>query len=398
MGAAQQWVSQTCFIESNTTGEALLLAQCRQASDKTRLTIILDPSRGSRACVLNISHTLISQGVWDIIRTFVDNLARDDCNNGLEGIFSPEDIGRLPSKLPQSLSNAYSSQLPAPTEAQRHKAVLIQQKAQDRWGLNSIGIPIHSEHQTRQSWMHNKQIRVEDADFRAALVLAKTEGITITSLFFACITAGIHRRYSNGSEDGAHLVFSGNARRWIKTDGEAGEPPVALSIVPGAMWLDKTCLQSDLNDKASLLRLAKDIHAVQEDDMASEHIIGVYNELAPVAANAVLETQNAHAVFPATCRPTLTSQGAFLSRGASPASSKDESQSVTRVTNFRTGGRNTSSTVCFALYSFNKELRCNMLFDERFFDQDEMMQLMYIITGLFRRMIGQVGQSAGSKL
>ncbi|KAJ3495839.1 hypothetical protein NLG97_g3101 [Lecanicillium saksenae] len=390
--AAQRWVTQTCLNEDNTTGEAMLLAQCRHTSDTTRLSIVLEPIRGSRACVLNNSHTVIDHVGYDIVYVFLSYLANDRCKNGLKDVFVPEDAAQLVRRLPQSLSKAYYSQIAAPTEAERQEATSIQRKAQDRWNLNSIGIPIHTEYQTRQSRMHNKQISFEEVNFRAALALAKKEGVSLTSLFFAAMTAGIHQRYSNGGEDGAHLVFSGNARRWVKTQGETGEPPVALSIIPGAMWLDRACLDSELDSQAGLLALAKKIDAAQRVDLASAHIIGVYDELAPAVAKATLEGQSQPAVFPPYCRPTLTSQGDLSARDTSLSTGCDTGRSPMRLTRWTSGGRNTDSTVCFALYSFKKELLCGLLFDERFFDEDEMMQLLYIVAGRFRRMVGNAGQ------
>lgn len=385
--AAQQWASETCVIEGNTTGEALFLSLCRQVSDSTKLAIVLDPIHGSRACVLNISHTILSLGGYTILSAFLTYMTDDECQYGLGNVFAPEDGELLIQKLPQSLSNAYSSQIAPPTEAQRRNATLIQHKAQERWSRTSIGIPIHSQYKARPSLIQNKQIRFEAAEFQAVLAIAKRENVTITAIFFACIVAGIHHRYGTGNEDGAHLIFSGNARRWLDTEGQNGQPPVALSIVPGAMWLDKACLTFGLNESSSLLSLAKSIQAAQDEDFASEHIIGVYDELAPLAAKATWDAQNGPLLVPAACRPTLTSQGPFGQRDPMKLPSHDRSQSIMRVSNFRTGGRNTEPSVCFALYSFNRELRCNLLFDEQFFDQDEVMQLMHVIAGAFRRMI-----------
>lgn len=392
LAAAKEWASCTCTTAEETTVEQLHLSQLRQASDMTKLILVTDPIRGSRGFVLNISHTLISHGSYHILEAFILYLSHKECQFGIDRVFTPEDGNAAAQKLPQSLSNAYLSQSAAPTQAQMDAAAVTVQKAQERWTRHSIGIPTHINYGGRRSFMHNKEARFEDADFRAALVVAKREKVTLTALFFAAIAAAIYQRYSTGAEEGAHLLFSGNARRWIDIEGQ---PPVALSIVPGAMWLDKAYFAPDTDDRERLLRLARGVRAAQDLDLASEHIIGFYDQLAPSAAKATLDAQSEPVVVPPYCRPTMTSQGAFMTDKASG----DVESSLVRFTNFKSGGRNTDPSVCFALYSCNGELRCNLLFDEKYFDEDEMMQLMYSIAAQFRRMIDRRrARTASTKL
>jgi hypothetical protein len=392
IAAAERWASRTCTIAEQTTAEELHLCHLRQVSDITKLVLTVDPVRGPRGVVLNISHSLISHGSYFILEAFVSYLAHKECQFGIERIFAPEDVTTRVPKLPQSLSNAYIQKFGAPTTAQMDTVAMAMEKAAQRWSRSSIGIPTHRKHEGRKSVMHNKEVKFEDAEFREALQLAKREKLTLTALFFAAITAGIHQRYSNGTEDGAHLLFSGNARRWMDVDGRDGQQPVALSILPGALWLDKASLAPDADDKVHLLRLARDIYAVQDIDLTSEHVIGFYDQSAPAVAKATRNAASESLHVPPYCRPTMTSQGAFKTEKASG----NRDHSLVRFLNFKTGGRNTEPSVCFALYSCNGELRCNLIFDEKYFDQDELMQLMYMITAHFRRMIGQSGSLVGS--
>ena len=58
------------------------------------------------------------------------------------------------------------------------------------------------------------------------------------------------------------------------------------------------------------------------------------------------------------------------------------------MADFNTGGRSTDPSVCFALNSFRDELRFNLLFDEKFFDQHDVMHMAYVVARLFRRLVG----------
>ncbi|KAK8141669.1 hypothetical protein G3M48_010103 [Beauveria asiatica] len=382
---AKRWISETCVFETNATCEEVLLKQCRQASDVTKLTVILEPWSGRLGCVLNMSHTLTSLDVYQIIDSFVGNLSARECDVDLEQTFSPE-TATLATRLPQSLGQAYANQHPAMvTEAEREEAWRIYEHAQERWQRSSIGIPVHPDHGSRPSLIHNEQVIFTAAEVKAALAAAKMQGVSITALFFACMTAGIKARYSDGSEDGAHLVFSGNGQRWLDIRASDSQAPVGMSILPGALWLDQADMSTGQVKPSDVLEMARKIQALQNQDLVSKHIIAVYDELAPTAFRMAMESRHQPRAVPRVCRPTLTSQGEFAKHASAARVSNDAGARKAKLLHFRTGGRNTDSSVCFALYSFRGDMRCNTLFDEKFFDRDEVVGLMDAIMVLFRR-------------
>ncbi|OAA48210.1 hypothetical protein BBO_02479 [Beauveria brongniartii RCEF 3172] len=394
---AKLWISETCIFENNVTCEEVLLKQCRQASDVTKLTVILEPWSGRLGCVLNISHTLTSLDSYQIIDSFVSNLSARECDVDLEQNFSPE-TATLATRLPQSLGQAYANQHPAMTEAEREKAWRIYEYAQERWERSSIGIPVHPDHGTRASLIHNEQVIFTAAEVKAAFAAAKMQGVTITAMFFACIAAGIKARYSDGSEDGAHLVFSGNGQRWLDIRASDSQAPVGMSILPGALWLDQADMSTGEIKPRDILDMARKIQALQNQDLVSKHIIAVYDELAPTAFQAAMESRHHPRAVPRVCRPTLTSQGEFAKHGSAAQVSNDAGARKAKLLHFRTGGRNTDSSVCFALYSFRGDMRCNTLFDEKFFDRDEVVGLMDTIMVLFRRVAFSVQHGTLAKL
>ncbi|ATY65125.1 hypothetical protein A9K55_004920 [Cordyceps militaris] len=394
---AERWISETCLFEDNVTCEEVLLKQCRQISDVTTLTVILEPSSGRQGCVLNISHTLTSLDVYRIIDSFVSNLSARECDADFAQSFSPESATLLP-RLPQSLSHAYTSQNADVTAAQRAEAMTIYERAQARWARPSIGIPIHAGHHTRASLMHNEHVPFPAALVAAALAAAKQHGVTLTALFFACITAGIQARYDgppNGDEadGGAHLVFSGNAKRWAAIRASERHAPVGMSILPGALWLDRAELCAGPAAAQNVFALARTIQARQQQDLASQHIIGVYDELAPRAFQAAMGSSTPPPAVPAVSRPTLTSQGEFAKQAARGAAA-----ARARLVHFRSGGRNTDPNVCFALYSFRGDMRCNLLFDGKYFDRDDVVGLMDNIMALFRRAAFSGQNTTSSKI
>ncbi|KAM3513800.1 hypothetical protein MY11210_002525 [Beauveria gryllotalpidicola] len=396
---AKLWISETCRFENNVTCEEVLLKQCRQASDVTKLTVILEPSSGRLGCVLNISHTLTSLDVYQTIDSFVSNLSARECDVDLEQTFCPE-TATLATRLPQSLGQAYANQHPAAiTEAEREEARRIYEHAQERWKRSSIGIPIHPGHRTRPSLIHNEQVIFSAAEVKAAFAAAKMQGVTITAMFFACITAGIKARYSDGSEDGAHLVFSGNGQRWLDIRASDSQAPVGMSILPGALWLDQADIDVGEVKPRDVLDMARKIQTLQNQDLVSKHIIAVYDELAPTAFQMAMESRHQPPAVAGVCRPTLTSQGEFAKQQKSAARvSNDAGAPKAKLVHFRTGGRNTDSSVCFALYSFRGDMRCNMLFDEKFFDRDEVVGLMETIMILFRRVAFSVQDGTLAKI
>ncbi|OAA73989.1 hypothetical protein ISF_00890 [Cordyceps fumosorosea ARSEF 2679] len=362
---ARRWVSETCVFADGLTCEEVLLAQVRQASDLTKLTVILAPPSGRPGCVLNISHTLTSLDVYHIIASFVANLSSPSSSPDLERAFSPETAAALTPRLPASL-----------------------------------GIPVHPAHRARASLVHNEQVRFSAAEAAASLAAARARGVSLTALFFACIAVGVAKRHARGGEDGAHLVFSGNARRWL--GAEAG-PPVGMSVLPGALWLGKaSLLADDAGSPANVFAVARAIQERQGRDLASEHIVGVYDELAPTAFRSMMEASSASShqpVVPLVSRPTLTSQGEFFQQQQQQQQQQQRADEGipprARLVHFRTGGRNTDPNVCFALYSFRGDMRCNLLFDAKYFDRDDVMALMETVMGIFRRAIFSVQDGGG---
>ncbi|TQV99858.1 hypothetical protein V2A60_005288 [Cordyceps javanica] len=289
------------------------------------------------------------------------------------------------SRLPQSLSQAYTAQNATATEAERQEAFKIYEQASERWNRSSIGIPVHPDHETRASLIHNEHVKFSAAEVKAAFAAARMHGVTITTMFFACMTAGIKTRYSDGSEDGAHLVFSGNGQRWLDIRASESQAPVGMSIMPGALWLDRADVDGAENTPRGIFEMARKIQALQNQDLVSKHIIAVYDELAPTAFQATMESRHRPPAVPRVSRPTLTSQGDFSKQKPVTKLRNGTSAFTAKLVHFRSGGRNTDPSVCFALYSFQGDMRCNLLFDERFFDRKDISGLMEDIMTLFRR-------------
>ncbi|KAL4738511.1 hypothetical protein BDV11DRAFT_170933 [Aspergillus similis] len=415
---AEHWASRTCIVETNSTINDVYLARSREKASRISMTLVLDPIRGPRGCVLNMSHTLISVDIFLIMQEFIAQLARPDAEAGIAGVFSPEaeTMHAIIPRLPQSLGHVYShphtggpgQRQPTPQDLQ--DALDTYQRAQDRWSRSSIGIPLHPDHATRRRAVQNKTISFEPAESRAAFRFLKQAGVSLTAAFFASMTAAIAQRYpyhAPGSAsasasrteelelepEGAHLLFSAHGRRWLDTSAANGRGPVTMPIIPSSAWVSAKEVNLRPRSQRGLLKLAAAIDAAQNEDIASPHIIPVFDQLAPELVTALA---NAHTPPstppppPGRGRPTLTSQGQFSNgrdRQTAMGPHRDEADAV-RMTDFNTGGRTTDPTVCFALNSFRDLLRFNMLFDEKFFDVTEVMLLGHEVAGMFRRLVG----------
>ncbi|KAL3431936.1 hypothetical protein BDV09DRAFT_198208 [Aspergillus tetrazonus] len=419
---AEHWASRTCIVETGTTINDVYLARSREKASRISMTLVLDPIRGSRGCVLNMSHTLISVDIFLIMQEFIAQLSYPDAETGVAGVFSPEaeTMHAIIPRLPQSLSHVYShphsgglsQRQPTPQDLQ--DALDTYQRTQDRWSRSSIGIPLHPNHAIRRRAIHNKTISFEPAESRAAFKFLKQAGVSLTAAFFASMTAAIAQRYpyrapslaadsvpTSGPQnvepelepEGAHLLFSAHGRRWLDTSAANGRGPVTMPIIPSSAWVSAKEVDLCPRTQQGLLKLAAAIDVAQNEDITSPHIIPVFDQLAPELATALA---NAHTPPssppppPGRGRPTLTSQGQFSNgrdRQRAMGIHGDEADAV-RMTDFNTGGRTTDPTVCFALNSFRDQLRFNMLFDEKFFDVTEVMLLGHEVAGMFRRLVG----------
>ncbi|KAL4746983.1 hypothetical protein BDW72DRAFT_197194 [Aspergillus terricola var. indicus] len=417
---AEQWASRTCIVETNTTINDVHLARSREKASRISMTLVLDPIRGPRGCVLNMSHTLISVDIFLIMQEFIAQLARPDADAGIAGIFSPEaeTMHAIIPRLPQSLGHVYShphtggASQHQPTPQDLQDALDTYQRAQDRWTRSSIGIPLHPDHATRRRAIQNKTISFEPAESRAAFKFLKQAGVSLTAAFFASMTAAIAQRYhaptstsasasASGSQDedfelepeGAHLLFSAHGRRWLDTSAANGRGPVTMPIIPSSAWVSAKDVNLRPRSQRGLLKLAAAIDVAQNEDIASPDIIPVFDQLAPELVAALANAHNPPSSPPpppGRGRPTLTSQGQFSNsrdRHRAMGLHGDEAGTV-RMTDFNTGGRTTDPTVCFALNSFRDQLRFNMLFDEKFFDVTEVMLLGHEVAGMFRRLVG----------
>lgn len=397
---AKRWAAQTCPVAENTTVTDVYLALARHATDTlTSMTLVVDPVRGPRGCVSNISHTLMSLDVFTIMQEFMHQLAHPDTELGIDGIFSPETASNTISRLPQSLSHAYSLRhQPTPQELQ--EAVAMQERSQERWARSSIGIPLQKDYQHRPSRIHNQSVTFEPSEAKAAFAFLKQSGVSLTAAFFACMTSGIAHAFpetnSSAELDGAHLVFSANGRRFLPLAASNGQGPVTMPIIPGSMWIDAKDVNLRPTSPQGLLRLARVVEQAQNQDLTSPHLIGVLDQAAPALAKALEDVHNLPdgPPLPAVGRPTLTSQGQFADlqkrvpgAGARDATEMDGPDPI-RMVDFNTGGRNTDPNVCFALNSFRDELRFNLLFDEKFFDLHDVLHMGCTVSRLFRRLVG----------
>lgn len=379
--AAKKWAAHTAPVATKTTVHDVYLAASRKPSDATTMTLVVDPARNARGYVLNLSHTLASQAGYEIMQEYMTQLALTDSELGLDAIFTPETVAGARPRLPQSLCHAYARHY-QPTPQDLQEVMRNQEEAQARWARSSVGIPVHPDWQNRPSRIHTKVLTFEPWETLAARKCLKQMRLTLTTAFFACITSAIANTFPTGEEEGAHLLFSGNARRWLDFDGD-GQGPVTMGIIPGGMWIDGREANVRATDKQGLIRLAKAIERAQDRDFASPHIIALWDQMAPALAQAMGAPQ-VPAATPMIGRPTLTSQGIFDdNRVAKPG------VDAMRMADCNSGGRNTDPGVCFAMNSFRGELRYNLLFDEKYFVQDDIMQLAYRVSGLFRRLTAE---------
>lgn len=376
--AAKRWAAQTCIVATNTSIDEVILSLVRRSLDKSTMTLVVDPIRGHRGCVYNVTHTLTDTTIYGRIHEFITQLTRPDNERGIDSIFTPDFLLDITPRLPQSLSHAYS-RLYQPTPEDLAAAMQVIERAQARYARSTIGIPIQPDWKNRRSHMHNKTVRLETDEARTALKCFKQLGISLTVAFFACMTSAIAQTFSQGNEEGAHLLFSTSGRRWLDLAGD-GHGPVTMSIIPAGMWVNASDVDLRAKEKYGLAKLAKAIGQAQEEDLVSPHIMALYDQMAPELVKAMANPADP----PPIARPTLTSQGPFAKRtidssGGDPI----------RLSDVTTGGRSTDPAVCFALYSFREELKFNLLFDERYFVPHEMEQLACTVTGLFRTFIAE---------
>ncbi|KAL3471479.1 hypothetical protein BJX99DRAFT_263230 [Aspergillus californicus] len=396
--AAEQWAAQTCRVATNTTVSDVYLARSRQALDGITMTLVADPIRGARGCVLNMSHTLIDLKIYGILQEFINQLACPKTELGVDAVFWPETMANTIPRLPQSLSHAYSLRH-QPTPKQLQDMLVVMQRSQERWGRSTIGIPLHPDYQHRPSRIHNKSVAFEPTETAAGFIFLKEAKVSLTAAFFACMTSGIAQTFpGNGDQEGAHLLFSANGRRFLDLSASNGLGPVAMPVIPAGMWLDAKNVNLRPTSRQGLLRLARAIEEAQNQDLTSPHIIAALDQLAPGLVKAFADSHNlpgGPSPPPSVGRPTLTSQGQFAQ--AVDATVKPGEDPL-RMTDFNTGGRTTDPSVCFALNSFRDELRFNLLFDEQFFDRHDVMHMGYTVARLFRRLIGEEQGVAMAKL
>ncbi|RDW93017.1 uncharacterized protein DSM5745_00339 [Aspergillus mulundensis] len=409
---AKQWTQQTCLVETKTTVNDVYLARSRAKMGAISMTLVLDPARGPRGCVLNISHTLMNADFFVIVQEYIAQLGNTENERGVEGIFNPtlETVQSISPRLPQSLSNAYTRLTPSPTPQDLQDAMHAYERAQARWTRPSIGIPLHPNHARRTRHIQNKTIAFEPSESRAAFSFLKESGLSLTAAFFASMVAAIATRYPATPEeqiDGAHLCFPVHGRRRLDTDAtEDGAGPVRMPIIPCSAWVSSHEADLTPTSQKGLMRLAAQISRAMNDEVSSPHVIAVFEQLGPEMARAIADASTAPPEPPAAgCsaargRPTLTSQGQFSNARDRLAQTQtkadgENGEGGTAMSDFNSGGRTTDPSVCFALNSFRDELRFNLLFDERFFGYTETMMLGFEVAGLFRRLVGIHGDGDG---
>lgn len=381
---ARAWAERTAVAASNTAVESVQLERARSPLADTSMTLVADPSSGLPGLVLNMSHALVNHELYAIVKTFLKELVSAHDGWDLEDVFVTEDPECALHLLPRSLAYAYTQAQPRVTEAEQQSALKIIEQAGERWAKTSIGIPARHDWAQRPSRTHNKTIILESQESLAAFTAPKALGITLNTAFFACMTAAIAQRYGSKNVDGAHLLFSFNAMRMIaKAENKGG--PVTMTILPAGAYLDANKANLAASTQKELVALAKCIGKTQMRDISTPHMIGIYDMIAPSMAQGIKAAIPPQS--PVIGRPTLSSQGTFASVEYSEPETAGQNAASIRMTDFRTGGRNTDPNVCFALYSFDGELRCNLMFDERYFDQDEVMQVAYATLGLFRKLL-----------
>jgi hypothetical protein len=136
----------------------------------------------------------------------------------------------------------------------------------------------------------------EDEDFQKALTTIRSRGLTLTSAFFACICSAITQVYyhenRNGEADGAHLLFSANARRWLPSEGANDTAPITMAGFPGGAWVDATIQEMKATSLETMSELARKIRQAQKVDLGSPHILALLDDVATSVTEGELLLQS----------------------------------------------------------------------------------------------------------
>ncbi|UZJ55944.1 hypothetical protein CBS101457_005264 [Exobasidium rhododendri] len=344
---ATEWAEDTCFLVKDGRSVEDVEFACKQhpiisPGKRANVHLVIDPRIGPSGFVLHSSHVLSGHHALKILETIGEQLANDASSQGLQRAFQCEDLDELLPRLPKSAITAYEEEL-KPTSRDIEHAWATQANAAERYTKNTLGIPFHEDWQTRQSRMQNLFFEIDEEDFRNIMRTLKSNRLTITSAFFACICSSMAHMYYNEKVDGAHLLFSAHAKRWLSTEGEKGTAPVTMAIVPGGAWIDATEDELKANTAESLMKLARKIAKAQEVDLVSPHIMATFDKIAINATQAPPQagSSSAQATFG---RPTFTSQG-FISVRRDYDGGHKNSKTWLKIIGGRYGGRNTDPVV-----------------------------------------------------
>ena len=377
------------------------------------LTLVTDAERGpgDATLVLCISHALSGHDALPILECVADQLARVRGDDegwrvlGLGGVdgrndggsqFTPEDTPLIRGRLPASATHEFLTRTPVVDSAALSRVAAQQREAQARWARHSVGMPVRTDWEKRPSRMQNQQLAFERDEARTAMEELKAAKISITTAFFACMTSAFAQLFSlpsasDAAPEGAHLLFSAHASRWMQTRPSSKRSnPISMAIVPGGMWIDAKRVRLDPADREGLVKLAREIAKQQTADISDPHIIPLLDQMAhdvveSAAQPAPKQTQQQQESKSSSpppvlfARPTLTSQGTLCV-------SREHSYGPTRlqVTDYGYAGRNAEASVCFALYRFRDELRVTVIHDERYFAQEDVLRLANRTCALFR--------------
>lgn len=319
--AAQDWLHNTCHtVSDGTSFEELhhrrtMIPLDDQSGKLPEVHVVTRPRTGLRGFVIHSSHVLNGHFILRIMDSFGRHLVEVGSVRSFADVFQPEEIGSVQVRLPISTSYAYKQKFGQPTEEELAQVLLEQSTAAERGNKKSVGLPVRSDWRQQKSFMHSYGARIDPIQLAVLKQNLKAEGLTMTTAFFACITAAAARasEEAHTSPEGAHLLFSLHTKRWLKP-GEGNGAVASMGVVPASVWLDGSSQDKQkalrARSREELVVLAREIQHQQTSEISSVHVLKCLDDSADALYQATdCGRSPLPTTFPSVSKPTLTSQG-----------------------------------------------------------------------------------------
>ncbi|CDR88152.1 uncharacterized protein SPSC_03738 [Sporisorium scitamineum] len=423
---ALEWLNDSAFV---VHGAHTYQEVCEKTSNERiepagkhfRAYLVLDPKSGPAAFILNVSHVLNGHRMLYQAQNILQSLLHPGFSSGsdvgsdstahaqvelVRAVFQPEDLKRLLSRLPQSLSHAYKSRFqPGPEHLNIGSQKLterMENEAKPTIGISGFGQAPRGLRDSDRPMVNLRRsfTRKEQESFR---IHCKRNKATISSYVYAAIVksidqvaAAVENRGDAKVKQGAHLTFPAHASRWLPEETANHAPSVVtMAIAPASVYLSPEDVNPSRGSVAEAsshvaqvqdtFRLARILGVKQNEYLKSPHVLSFLDTLGQAGAQGI--KTNAQALDEGNAAsssgrsfstPTLTSQGIFDIAKDYPLESTDKNVSSAAPTrpfhwlqliDVVQYGRATSPSVCFSLYSFDGKLNLMVHFDERRFDR-----------------------------